>query len=211
MRIKYYKPIILRTLRTFRAPNPWNQGQAADWSLNEYALAAVGSAMGIELDGTKPSTIHPTRLLGIQSRPNGRHHLLPRSLATLSQKQQAPDDQLPALLREMEPTLQAVDFKHPNDVFFWFAGILSTAGALMIAGVSIWAASQQLMGKAGLKVMLLFFVFFGFLGAAAVRRVLRSRLRSKQQQSELLVKLTGVRAAQGDAPLRTKGPPGRSG
>jgi hypothetical protein len=191
--IRYYKPIILRTIRTFRAPNPWNRGQAADWSLNEYALAPVGSVMGIKLDGTKPSPIHKTRSLGIQSRPDGRHHLLPRSLATLSKKQQAPDDQFPALLREIEPMLQDVDFKHPNDGFFWVAGILSTAGALMIAGISIWAASQQLMGKAGLKVMLLFFVFFGFLGAAAVWRLLRSRQRTKQQQSELLVKLSGVR------------------
>jgi len=96
----------------------------------------------------------------------------------------------------MEPTLQEVDFKHPNDPFFWFAGILSTAGALMIAGISIWAASQQQMGKAGLKVMLLFFVFFGFLGVAAGRRVLRSRQRTKQQQSELLVKLSRVQATQ---------------
>jgi hypothetical protein len=56
----------------------------------------------------------------------------------------------------------------------------------MIAGISIWAASQQLMGKAGLKVMLLFFVFFGFLGVAAVWRLLGPRQRTKQQQSELL-------------------------
>jgi hypothetical protein len=193
MTIKYYKAITLRTVRTFRAPNPWNQGQAADWSLNEYALAPVGNVMGIQLDGTKPSPIHKTRSLGILSRPDGRHHLLPRSLATLSQNQQAPDDQLPALLREMEPTLQDVDFKHPNDRFFWIAGILLTAGALMIAGISIWAALQQLMGKAGLKVMLLFFVFFGFLGAVAARRILRSRQRTKQQLSELLVKLSAVR------------------
>jgi hypothetical protein len=63
MTIQYYKAITLRTIRAFRAPNPWNQGQAADWGLNEYALAPVGNVMGIKLDGTKPSPIHKTRSL----------------------------------------------------------------------------------------------------------------------------------------------------
>jgi hypothetical protein len=196
-RVDYYKPVVVRKIRSFRAPDPWRRGVVSEWTLNEYGLAAVGHMMGMRLDGTKPGKL--ARSLGIESGLDGRYHMLPRSLAGLSLKRQAADELLPALLREMEPGLERMDFPHPMDVIFWSPGIGLSALAVGLVAFTIWGYASHEIGKSAVKVLILLVVLFGYSGVAALQRALLPGLRKRRQQNQILLKLHPVAQGQGSA------------
>lgn len=127
-----YATVQISGIRTFRAPNPWNNGQVCDWDLNCYGIATtmgVDPNLAEETQNPNFDRVH-SESLGIQAQPNGRFHILPGSLAELSQGGQVPDEALPALLHRIEPDLEDLDFKHPLDVLFVFYACFS--GLLLI-------------------------------------------------------------------------------
>ncbi|HLJ44784.1 MAG TPA: hypothetical protein VKU01_02175 [Bryobacteraceae bacterium] len=167
-------------IRTFRAPNPWENGQVCEWSLNRYGVAAAigvdpklaDAAQNPRLDRIK------AKMLGIQAQPNGRYHILPKSLDELSRNQQVPDEELPALLHRMEPALEDLDFKHPLDTLFAFYAYF--CGLLLIGSCVLLIADPGDM-----KIAVGCIAFFGFCATIGFGRMVRCRHRKQRQKVDL--------------------------
>jgi hypothetical protein len=179
----YYTPVLLKKLRVFRAANPWDRGRLTDWNLNEYGIGLVS---GNNVNSSYPASQLGTRLtrtLGIQSRSDGRCHLLPQSLEDLSRNRQAPDERLPALLRQMEPTLERLDFRqNPMD------GAMIYYYAMVSAGVMAFCLGTLIYGpdKRFIKPMIWLMICSGYYATAAIGRLVVRARRRRQQKAGLL-------------------------
>ena len=166
-------------VRTFRAPNPWNNGQVCDWSLDRYGYFA---SISVEKVTEAPPQERLNRInaksLGIQALPTGRYHILPRSLEELLREQQAADEQLPALLHQMEPHLEDLDFALPNDALFVFYACFC---ALLLLGSCSFLASDP----SDWKLALGFIAFCAFFTTFSVGRLVRIRQRKDRQKMAL--------------------------
>jgi hypothetical protein len=182
----YYTPVVLKKLRVFRAANPWDRGRLTDWNLNEYGIGLVS---GNHANSSYPARQLGTRLtrsLGIQSRSDGRCHLLPRSLEDLSRSQQAPDERLPSLLRRIEPTLEELDFRQNPmaGAMAYYYPLVSAAVMLFCLGVLIVGTDRELI-----KPLIWLVICSGYFATAAIGRLVVRARRRRQQKAELLATL----------------------
>jgi len=151
-------PVRVETLGEFNAPNPWSGDRPEKWTLNFYRLVSETVAPTVTRperlrkkpkDGGGPagrrSVIQGCKLsrsetIGIQS-SDGRFHALPRVLADLWQAGEVQDAVLPAMLKQVEPSLKRSDFK-PNRTRLV---IKSEAIIVMILGLffsALWVAGH---------------------------------------------------------------------
>ena len=175
-----YATVQISRLRTFRAPDPWNNGQICDWNLNYYGIATAISADRDLAELTQSPNFDRVQCesLGIQAQPNGRYHILPGSLGELSRDRQVADEELPALLHRIEPQLEDLDFKHPHDwLFAFYAGF---TGLLLIGSFILLCASPN-----EIKLAIGCIAFFGFFATIAFGRMVRRSRRKQRQKTEL--------------------------
>lgn len=183
-----WAPLHYRTIRRFTAPNPWNRGMRAEWTVSSYMiinekLVTPDAAMTL-----KPNRLLRPELIGICSEPDKRYHLLPSALSELWKNNQVPDERLPELLKEMEPKLNDGDFWHPvKDLWTMLMMFL-----LVPLPLFFWVA--YLFLRVGAADHAFFWVAGAFsLPAMAIIAFRLARLRRRQQQtSELLRRAAGV-------------------
>jgi hypothetical protein len=160
-------PVQIETLGQFTAPNPWNGNAREKWTLNIYELISETFAPGLHWKnlraqqaqtadvasrraGAQSGKLKMRRTIGFES-SDGRKHMLPRMLIDLWWAGEVPDDALPALLRQFEPTLKRSDFKirRRRLVFKVEAILLLVIGiaaltALLIDRVSVNPAHREI-------------------------------------------------------------------
>lgn len=135
------EPRRLRTVETFRAPDPWHGGER-EWDLDLHQLvpkrAAEGALWGKELHG-------------LRARGDAVDHFLPEALAELWRRQQVPAPALPRLLAEIEPTLRPGDFTPLLHLRMhrWLAAFfaLLALGLLGLAARGLMASHRHVMSR----------------------------------------------------------------
>lgn len=98
-----FTPMRVRTIGTFRAPDPWNRGQVTDFNLEAYKMVPKGTRRPEDSWGGK-------ELYGIRSELDGAERLLPDSLGVLAVEEKVPKPALPRLLFDITPSLKKGDF-----------------------------------------------------------------------------------------------------
>jgi hypothetical protein len=137
-----WTPHAVRTLRRFRAPDPWTGEAAADWTIGWYSFepnpgfrrnqeawiqSHVAKIAPADLARQKPHGVET----GIESK--GRVHLLPRMLARRWRGGGCEDGALPLLLHRLEPAMRRTDFT--------IAQKLIAIGAGYMCGIVGWPAA----------------------------------------------------------------------
>ena len=148
-------PVRVRTLSRFRAAHPWFDNQPTDWSLDVYKMVPeyiAENAAPIAATPAPAGDLTPSDYLGIRAELDGQYHILPGSLAGLWKTKQVGTEDLPGLLRAVEPRLEQSDFSPlTNSRFYlWFAAgfpifllILSAVfGGLMTGNTASYAEQQ---------------------------------------------------------------------
>jgi hypothetical protein len=113
-----------RTLRSFRAVDPWQNGrERREWTLNLYRIVAESAPAGEpvlfpasspedgSLDDPRKVRLSADEALGIETA--GWHRLLPRVLARRWARGDVGDVALPLLIHALEPQLRRRDFLRP--------------------------------------------------------------------------------------------------
>lgn len=160
-------PVQIETLGQFTAPNPWNGNAREKWTLNIYELISETFAPGLHWKymraqqaqtadaasrraRAQSSKLKMRQTIGFES-SDGRKHMLPRMLIDLWRAGEAPDDALPSLLRQFEPTLKRSDFKiRRRRLIFKVEAILllvigmAALTALLIDRVSVNPAHREI-------------------------------------------------------------------
>ncbi|MBC8164953.1 MAG: hypothetical protein H7Y20_03650 [Bryobacteraceae bacterium] len=99
-----YTPKKVVHLTHFVAADPWNEGKQATFDLDKCFDGGFVPAHAAFDDESIPHRF------AIRSRDEKQHRALPDSLAALWRKESVPADQLPALLRQLEPSLERSDY-----------------------------------------------------------------------------------------------------
>ena len=145
-----------RTLRSFRAVDPWQDGrERREWTLNLYRIVAESAAPAGEpvlvpapspedgiLDDPRKVRLSADEALGIET--DGWHRLLPRVLARLWARGDVGDVALPLLIHALEPQLRRRDFLRPlARGGLWV--IVAVLGVLAVISLAAFLASEPLV------------------------------------------------------------------
>jgi hypothetical protein len=96
----------LRTEGRFTAPDPWNDGRSAEWSIEGYVWVPA------HWRGVPPRMLEKTAAsYALRSEIDGVERFLPDSLGHLMRTSGVSLASLPRLLAEIGPQLSKVDFK----------------------------------------------------------------------------------------------------
>lgn len=95
------EPRRLRTVETFRAPDPWNGGAEREWNLDLFKLTPKGARV------VREGRFWGKDVHGLHA--DGVDRFLPEALSELWQRQRVPTRSLPRLLAEIEPSLRPGD------------------------------------------------------------------------------------------------------
>src|ERR1700678_3357078 len=162
------KPVLVRTGESFAAPDPWNDGKRAEFTVEYYKIVPPGWGRAYAVRMAK---LHGEDVFKIRSSIGGASRRLPDSLSDLWRSQQVAIEALPRLLYELEPTLRKYDFLRVlhHKRFEWFGGIYS----FFCFGIAIsWAIfvpkdagefarwlGMVIFGLAGVGILLLSILF----------------------------------------------------
>ncbi len=133
-------PVRVRTLSRFRAAHPWFDNQPTEWTLDVYKMVPeYVAARAAPVAESPAGDLTPLDYLGIRAELDGRYHILPGSLADLWKTKEITTEDLPRLLRAVEPRLEQSDFSPILNTksYLWFAAgfpIFLLILALIIAG-----------------------------------------------------------------------------
>src|SRR5881394_3402094 len=135
-------PARVRTVGSFRAPDPWNGGRPTDFNIEAYKMVPKGTHRPKEVWGGKER-------YGIRSEADGAERMLPDSLGVLLREGRIPKEVAPQLLLEITPTLRKRDFDPlwKTSVHYWIGGFfgLIAAACLVMAAMQL-AASMDASG-----------------------------------------------------------------
>jgi len=176
----------VKTEVSFTAEDPWNQNRRATFTLDDYVLGPRGMTPG---PNVKPAVDY---LRGIRSSLDSAERMLPESLSELWRTKRVPAEALPALLKELEPTLKESDFKlvlhnkamHIMLALAWMLVAFScTAPFLNLYTFEFEPSSYSLpiaLGVAAISLPYMYFVFY------------RGRRRRTRQMKSALARLNSI-------------------
>jgi hypothetical protein len=99
--------ILARTGESFVAPDPWNGGKRAEFTIEFYKI--VHEYAGRE-NAAHLEKLHGADHFGIRSNAGGQFHQLPDSLSDLWRTKRVAKESLPRLLHELQPSLRNYDY-----------------------------------------------------------------------------------------------------
>ncbi|HEV8269230.1 MAG TPA: hypothetical protein VGR00_13385 [Thermoanaerobaculia bacterium] len=141
----------IRTAATFEAPDPWNGGRTAPFSVEVYKMLPAHLRDPRDWRDGTIHTMGAPALYGIRSEIDGVERRLPTFLGDLFESASVPPTRLPELLRRAEPELAPKDFKFlPRPWTKKAAGISLTvalAGLLAFLAVSGPALNATLASR----------------------------------------------------------------
>jgi hypothetical protein len=202
MFISKFVRLRLRTAERFQAADPWNGRRPSEFSIE------VSANVPAHLRERSPRWMWAgPEVYGLRSEIDGVERPLPEALTELWSSRRVPASALPALLREMEPTLHQPDFQPILHRQFgrWLAILLpiallsfwgfvvtrasyyQAASAALRASQSGGALAAAAPGGAALPIVLVLLAFAAGCGAlvcliVAPAFALRGRERRKQMQ-----------------------------
>lgn len=128
-------PVRVRTLSRFSAAHPWFDNQPTEWSLDVYKMVPAYVAKNAAPVAASPAPggdLKPSNYLGIRAELDGQYHILPGSLADLWKTKRVATEDLPRLLRAVEPRLEQSDFSPLTDSKFYLWLVAAIPAFLLI-------------------------------------------------------------------------------
>lgn len=197
-------PIQLQTVGVFSAPDPWNGGVLAEWTLSVYRMTAesnrnlyVNYSAEKQREFADGQNLDREDVLGIRSSMDGLYHILPVALVRLWQQGRVPNVQIPALIAAVESRLTRIDFYDPAAGQAWrrYIGYGIGAFGMFFAGVGVLSVVNDL--HTGFSVMVSLGVWFGMaaffwaIAAGLLWWLSRQQKRVAAQEAEIAAMLPG--------------------